>query len=183
MNLKPVIESPFAENSKAHLQHLTETMEYRNEIYTYEHINYRCDETGVEFTTDDMDFDNLERVYVQYRAAHDIPSPQELKAMREEYGLSAVKMSKILGLGVNQYARYEQGVMPSESVGKMLRSIQTPSVFMGYIESAKRQFSEDEYRKICAKVQKSFIKIIKSKTDLSWFWELFTPQRVRKVAL
>jgi transcriptional regulator with XRE-family HTH domain len=106
-----------------------------------------------------------------------------LTEFRERYGLSAIKMAQVLGLGVNQYAKYEQGEMPSESIGKMLRSIQTPAVFMGYIDSAKNQFSEAEYKKICAKVQKSFIKIIKSKPDLSWFWEFFSPRMVGKVAL
>lgn len=180
--IERTIDSPFSEG-KAVLQAETRDMDFRGERFSYLHRNYRCEETGMEFTTDDMDFDNLERVYSQYRAAHDIPSPAELKVMREEYGLSASKMSEILGLGVNQYARYEQGVMPSESVGKMLRSIQTPSIFMGYLESSKRQFSEEEYKKICAKVQKSFIKIIKSKPDISWFWELFSPRIMGKVAL
>ncbi|MBR6017422.1 MAG: hypothetical protein IK073_02230 [Paludibacteraceae bacterium] len=175
--MKQVIDSPFSEG-KAHLQHLKETTEYRGEMFTYEHTNYRCDETGLEFTTDDMDFDNLEQVYAQYRERHNIPSPAELTAMRERYGLSAIKMAQVLGLGVNQYAKYEQGEMPSESIGKMLRSIQTPAVFMGYLEDAKNQFSEAEYKKICAKVQKSFLKLIKSKPDLSWFWELLTPPRV-----
>ena len=132
----------------------------------------------MEFTTDDMDFDNLEQIYVQYRERHNIPSPTELSEMRERYGLSAIKMSQILGLGVNQYAKYEQGELPSESIGKMLRSIQTPAVFMGYLENARNQFSEEEYKKICAKVQKSFLKLIKSKSDLSWFWELFSPRTI-----
>ena len=184
MILKPVIDSPFAENAKAHLQHLTETMEFRGEKYTYEHINYRCDETGLEFTTDDMDFDNLERVYVQYRAAHDIPSPKELTEMREEYGLSAAKMSEILGLGTNQYRLYEEGQMPSETIGKMLRSIQTPAVFLNYVEGCKNQMSEEDYRKLCQKIQKTFIKEIKSRQDLSWFREFLSFRGfARKVAL
>ena len=176
MILQPVIESPFAENAKAHLQHLTETMEFRGETYTYEHINYRCDVTGMEFTTDDMDFDNLERVYVQYRAKHGIPSPAELKQLREQYGLSAAKMSEILGLGTNQYRRYEEGVMPSETIGKMLQSIRTPAVFLGYIENCKGQMSEVEYNKLCLKIQKTFIQEIKRKPDLTWFHEFFTPR-------
>ena len=171
------IDSPLS-YGKAVLQKEMCDIEYRGEHFKYLHINYRCDETGLEFTTDDMDFDNLERLDVQYRERHNIPSPAELTAMRERYGLSAIKMAQVLGLGVNQYAKYEQGEMPSESIGKMLRSIQTPAVFMGYLEDAKNQFSEEEYKKICAKVQKSFLKLIKSKPDLSWFWELLTPPRV-----
>jgi len=177
MILQKVIDSPFSEG-KAVLHEEMREMDLRGEHFQYLHRNYRCEDTGMEFTTDDMDFDNLEQIYVQYRERHNIPSPTELSEMRERYGLSAIKMSQILGLGVNQYAKYEQGELPSESIGKMLRSIQTPVVFMGYLENARNQFSEEEYKKICAKVQKSFLKLIKSKSDLSWFWELFSPRTI-----
>ena len=183
MNNKLVINSPFSETAKAHLQTLTETMEFRGERYTYEHINYRCDETGMEFTTDEMDFDNLERVYVQYRAKHGIPSPKELTEMRKMYGLSAAKMSEILGLGTNQYRLYEDGVMPSEAIGKMLRSIQTPAVFLGYVESCKNQMPEVEYNKLCQKIQKHLIQDLKASNSISWFRELFSPRMLGKVAL
>ena len=183
MTLGPVIDSPFAENAKAHLQHQTETMEFRGEKYTYEHINYRCDETGIEFNTDEMDFDNLERVYVQYRAKHNIPSPKELTEIREMYGLSAAMMSEILGIGTNQYRLYEDGVMPSEAIGKMLRSIQTPAVFLGYVEGCKNQMSEAEYNKLCQKIQKHLIQDLKKSNSISWFRELFSPRVLGKVAL
>lgn len=183
MTLGPVIDSPFAENAKARLQHLTETTEFRGETYTYEHINYRCEETGIEFTTDEMDFDNLERIYVQYRAKHNIPSPKELTEIREMYGLSAAKMSEILGIGTNQYRLYEDGVMPSEAIGKMLRSIQTPAVFLGYVEGCKNQMPEEDYNKLCQKIQKHLIQDLKKSNSISWFRELFSPRVLGKVAL
>ena len=183
MNNKLVINSPFSETTKAHLQKLTETKEFRGETYTYEHINYRCDETGLEFTTDEMDFDNLERVYSQYRAKHNIPSPRELTEIREMYGLSAAKMSEILGIGTNQYRLYEDGVMPSEAIGKMLRSIQTPAVFLGYVEGCKNQMPEAEYNKLCQKIQKHLIQDLKKSNSISWFRELFSPRVLGKVAL
>ena len=155
---------------------------FRGEKFVYEHHNVRDLETGIEYTTTEIDEANVQRVYDQYRQRHNIPSPAELTAMRERYGLSAIKMAQVLGLGVNQYTKYEQGEMPSEKKKKMLRSIQTPAVFMGYLEDAKNQFSEAEYKKICAKVQKSFLKLIKSKPDLSWFWDLFSPRYFGRVA-
>ena len=168
---------------EAILQKEMRETEFRGERFVYEHHNIRDLETNIEFTNTEIDEGNVQRVYDQYRAKHGIPSPKELTEMRERYGVSAIKMSQILGLGVNQYSRYEQGEMPSESIGKMLHSIQTPAVFMGDLDDAKNQFSEAEYKKICAKVQKSFLKIIKSKPDLSWFWEFYSPRFVGKVAL
>lgn len=178
-----IIDSPLS-NGQAHLQVIDETFSYRGEKYTYKHCNYKDAETGIEFTTETMDFDNLEQVYAQYRLRHGIPSPAELKETRDKYGLSALKMSEVLGLGVNQYRRYEDGEMPSEAIGKMLRSIETPTTFFGYVENAKNQFEAAEYDKICRKVQKSFVDNVKSRPDFSWLREWFSPNWMRgKVAL
>ena len=47
-----------------------------------------------------------------------IPFPDEIKRVRELYGISALRMSKLLGFGDNQYRKYEEGEMPSVSNGK-----------------------------------------------------------------
>lgn len=176
------MQSPLTGGEAVYQKEMRET-EFRGEKFVYEHHNIRDLETDIEFTTDEMDFDNLERVYSQYRAKHDIPSPKELTEMREMYGLSAAKMSEILGLGANQYRLYEDGVMPSEAIGKMLRSIQTPAVFLGYVESCKNQMPEAEYEKLCQKIQKHLIKDLKARNSISWFRELFSPHVLGKVAL
>lgn len=150
------------------------TTEFRGEMFTYEHHNIRDLETDIEFTTNDMDFDNLERVYVQYRAKHGIPSPKELTQTRELYGLSAAKMSEILGLGTNQYRLYEEGVMPSEAIGKMLQSIRTPAVFLGYVENSKNQMPPEEYDKLCQKIQKNLLHDLKERKNITWFREFFS---------
>ena len=159
---------------EAVLQKEMREIEYRGETYTYEHHNIRDLETGIEYTTNDLDFDNLERVYEQYRAKHDIPSPAELTALREKYGLSSAKMSQILGLGANQYRLYEDGEMPSEAIGKMLRTIQTPAVFMRYVEGCKREMTEQEYNKLCNKIEKTIINEIKRKPNFQWLHEFFS---------
>lgn len=159
-------------------------IEYRGEMYTYEHHNIRDIDTGIEYTTNDIDFDNLERIYVQYRAKYGIPSPDEIRTVREKYGLSAAKMSQILGLGANQYRLYEEGTMPSEAIGKMLKSIMTPAVFLGYIENCKNELSEEEYSKLCKKIEKTIIEDIKKKPNLQWFHELISiGSTMRKVAM
>ena len=176
------IVSPLTGGEAVCQKEMRET-EYRGEKFVYEHHNIRDLETDIEFTTNDMDFDNLERVYVQYRAKHGIPSPKELTETREFYGLSAAKMSEILGLGTNQYRLYEEGQMPSEAIGKMLRSIQTPAVFLGYVEGCKNQMPEEEYNKLCQKIQKHLIMDLKKSNSISWFRELFSPRIIGKVAL
>ena len=89
----------------------------------------------------------------------------------------------LFGIGTNQYRLYEDGVMPSEAIGKMLRSIQTPAVFLGYVEGCKNQMPEEEYNKLCQKIQKHLIQDLKKSNSISWFRELFSPRVLGKVAL
>ena len=89
----------------------------------------------------------------QYRERHGIPYQDEIVALRERYGLSAAKMSLILGFGVNQYRLYEEGEVPSESNGKMIRSAMNPQVFLDLVKSSRSQLTEREYAKIVARVE------------------------------
>lgn len=176
------IVSPLTGGEAVYQKEMRET-EYRGEKFVYEHHNIRDLETNLEFTNTEIDEGNVQRVYSQYRAKHNIPSPRELTEIRELYGLSAAKMSEILGIGTNQYRLYEDGVMPSEAIGKMLRSIQTPAVFLGYVEGCKNQMPEAEYNKLCQKIQKHLILDLKKSNSISWFRELFSPRVLGKVAL
>lgn len=176
------IVSPLTGGEAVYQKEMRET-EYRGEKFVYEHHNIRDLETNFEFTNTEIDEGNVQRVYSQYRAKHNIPSPRELTEIREMYGLSAAKMSEILGIGTNQYRLYEDGVMPSEAIGKMLRSIQTPAVFLGYVEGCKNQMPEAEYNKLCQKIQKHLIQDLKKSNSISWFRELFSPRVLGKVAL
>ena len=146
---------------------------YRKEQYAYIHHNYLCVDTGMYFTDTALDTANLEQVYAQYREKYGIPSPAEIAQTRKMYGLSATKMAQVLGLGVNQYRLYEAGEMPSEAIGKMLKSIQTPMVFYGYVENARKQMPQDDYAKLFQKVQHRIIEEMKKMTSLTKFSDMF----------
>ena len=113
---------------------------YRKEKFVYIANFYMCVDTNETFTTTELDEVNVKQVYNQYRTKYGIPFPDEIKNMRERYGLSASKMSIILGLGANQYRLYENGEMPSEAIGKTLKSIINPQIFLTYVRNAENQF-------------------------------------------
>lgn len=121
------------------------TMTFRGEEFSYTAHFYECPDTHEHFTTTESDTMDLEQVFSQYRTKYGIPSPAEIMRMRKKYKVSARKMSEILGLGTNQYRLYEAGEMPSETIGKMLKSIMSPSVFLAYVENAKNQLDERTY--------------------------------------
>ena len=129
------------------------TWNFRGEQYEYEHIAWLCEDSGEQFTDDESDTAGFIQVTNQYRAKYGIPYTDEIIAVRQRYGISAAKMSLILGIGVNQYRLYEQGEVPSVSNGRMIRSIMNPKVMLEMVESSKNELSVSEYEKIISKVQ------------------------------
>ena len=133
---------------------------YRPDTVTYRGEDYPCvvtlfqDEDGGEpFTTTESDTAWFNQVTNQYRAKYGIPYTDEIIALREKYGLSATKMSAILGFGVNQYRLYEMGEVPSESNGKLIRSAMNPRTFKDLVNGSRHQLTDREYAKITARVQ------------------------------
>ena len=126
---------------------------FRGEQYEYGHIAWLCEDSGEQFTDDESDTAGFVQVTNQYRAKYGIPYTDEIIAVRQRYGISAAKMSLILGIGINQYRLYEQGEVPSVSNGRMIRSIMNPKVMLEMVESSKNELSVSEYEKIISKVQ------------------------------
>ena len=141
------MNSPFT-GGHATLVEEKATTTYRGEEFDYTRRYYRCDDTGIAFTDDETDAWGLEQIYSQYREKYGIPAPAEIKAIREQYGLSAITMSKILGIGDNQYGLYENGEMPTKNIGRMIATIKKVDVFRMYVDLAKNQLTEKEYEKI-----------------------------------
>ena len=149
-----------------------DSWEFRGEKYNFTYIAYRDDESGEEFTTTESDTNWFNQATNQYREKHGIPYQDEIIALRERYGVSAAKMSVILGFGANQYRLYEDGEVPSESNGKMIRSAMNPKVFLDLVRSSKNQLTEKEFAKISAKVEEVI------KASEGWHDEVFEQERL-----
>lgn len=130
------------------------TTTFRKEEYSYIHTGI-IDENGEMWTTTEMDEANIFQVYNQYRAKHGIPFPDEISGLREHYGLSAAKMSQILGFGINQYRMYEDGEVPSVSNARTIIAARKKDVFMSFVEASKSEMSEPEYQRIRKKVERA----------------------------
>lgn len=106
-----------------------QTLNFRKEEFTVKQRFYLCEDSGERFTSTQLDEVNLSLVYNAYRAKHHILSLEEIKETREKYGLSAVKMSEILGFGSNSYGLYERGEIPSLANSKLLKLASDPESF------------------------------------------------------
>lgn len=110
------------------------SMDFRKETFEIVSHFYKCEESGEQFTTTSLDELNMNQVYNQYRDKLHIPFPDEIIRIREKYGLSAAKMSEILGLGINSYRQYEAGEMPSAANAKLIQMVDDPKKFIDMVE-------------------------------------------------
>ncbi len=94
---------------------------FRKEAFEVIFHSYKCKDSGESFTTTPLDEINIRQVHNQYRAKHKLPFPEDVRKIREKYGLPASKMSEILGLGVNTYRNYESGEIPSLSNARLIQ--------------------------------------------------------------
>lgn len=141
------MKSPFTGGETVLLSETRKAV-FRKEEYEYTYLCYQCVDTKETFTTTQMDMFNTAQIYNSYRSEYGIPYPDEIKDIRKRYGLSASKMSKILGFGDNQYWLYENGEIPNIANGRVLKAIQSVRTFETFVDAAKSVLQNDEYLKI-----------------------------------
>lgn len=128
------------------------TLPYRKDKFEILYHAFECIDTGERFTNDELDLINTNQVYNSYREKYGIPFPEEIKAIREKYEVSAKKMSEILGFGSNAYRLYESGEIPSVSNGRLIVSIKEPEEFRRQIKFSSHLLKESEKAKLLKNV-------------------------------
>lgn len=131
-----------------------DTLTFRKENFPIVYHDYLCEDSGERFTDEYLDTIHLTQVHNQYREKYGIPFPEEIRQIREQYGISASKMSEILGLGVNTYRLYENGEMPTVANGRLILSVRNPDDFVRQVEASARYLEEKEVEKFTAKAMK-----------------------------
>jgi putative zinc finger/helix-turn-helix YgiT family protein len=85
-----------------------------------------CQKCGEKIFDEERDSRNLEKAYSLYRAKHNLLSPDEIRSLREKYGLSQRALSRLLGYGEITIHRYESGAIQDQVHDNLLRSIADP---------------------------------------------------------
>ena len=124
------------------------SMIFRKEKFEIVFHYFKCEDSGEQFTTTEMDEVNMNQVYNQYRDLHHIPFPEEITRVREKYGLSATRMAEALGFGVNNYRLYEAGEIPSVSNAKLIKLADEPDNFIAMIEECETLKEKDKKKYI-----------------------------------
>ncbi len=93
-----------------------------------------CSLCGEDIFDKKLDAMNLQKVYATYRAKHGLLSPDDIREIRERYGLSQRGMSRFLGWGEITLHRYESGGLPDRVHNDLLQMISTHEGMSCYLQ-------------------------------------------------
>ena len=94
-----------------------------------------CQKCGTKVFNEERDSQNLEKAYSHYRKKHNLLSPDQIRAIREKYGLSQRALSRLLGWGEITIHRYENGAIQDNVHDSLLRLIEDPQNIQKFFEA------------------------------------------------
>jgi len=169
--MKTKLECPYCDGI-ANLMIEQNERKFRGEIFLIKEHYYKCDDCSNTFTNDETDTIDINQVYNLYREKHNILSQEQITGLREKYNISASRMSRILGFGINSYGNYEKGEIPTLSNSKLIRMIKDPSEFAKLVDEST-ELESKEKKKILSHLD-TLIDAKKSNDADSYCWFLLS---------
>lgn len=104
-----------------------------------------CGEESISFENAEK---NEEEAYRIYRERKCLLSPNEIKHIRQKYGLSQGLFARILGLGEKTITRYENGYLPDPAQNNLIFLMNDIETFCILWDFRRKDFSDAEREKV-----------------------------------
>lgn len=112
---------PFCGNNKSiEVKTIIKEMEIRGEVIHIEREYGLCLDCGDAFEELNEEYDPYDKAYREYRRRKGWVQPEEIRAFREELGLTQKQLSDLLGIGIATLNRYENGALQSEANNQLI---------------------------------------------------------------
>lgn len=105
-----------------------------------------CANCGEELFCEELDSATLVSAYNEYRRRHKLLLPEEIKKIREQYGLSQRSFAKLLNWGDKTICRYENGSVQDKAHNSLLLFLRNPKNMRTYL--MENEIAIDEKQKI-----------------------------------
>ena len=118
-----------------------------------------CKKCKNELIINNIEDENLKRIYRKYRELKNIITPSELKKLRERYDISQRELTAILDFGKMTINRYENGSLPSKSQSDYLKLLsKDEDKFFNKVKEAyyNNRISQKTFSKIQSIINKQF---------------------------
>lgn len=113
-----------------------------------------CANCGEEFYSEELDNATLVRTYNEYRRRHKLLLPEEIKRIREQYGLSQRSFAKLLNWGDKTICRYENGSIQDKAHNSLLLFLKEPENMRTYLTENEIALNEKQKDKLLVFVEK-----------------------------
>lgn len=144
---------------KSTVREVAETYPVKGEDITIKAWVRFCDVCGEDIWDDELDSKNLLAAYTEYRKKHGLLQPDEIREIREKYGLTQVAFARVLGLGDKTITRYENGSIADMAQNNLILLMNHPSNFEKLLEKNKSKISPEDYKAACAALEKLFCRV------------------------
>ena len=113
-----------------------------------------CAECGEELFCEELDSATLVNAYNEYRRKHKLLLPDEIKKIREQYGLSQRSFAKLLNWGDKTICRYENGSVQDKAHNSLLLFLREPENMRTYLTENEIVLDERQKTKLLDTVEK-----------------------------
>ncbi len=113
-----------------------------------------CAECGDELFCEELDSVTLVNAYNEYRKRHKLLLPEEIKKIREQYGLSQRSFAKLLNWGDKTIYRYENGSLQDKVHNSLLLFLREPENMRTYLTENEISINERQKAKLINTVEK-----------------------------
>ncbi len=113
-----------------------------------------CAECGEEFYCEELDNATLINAYNIYRRKHKLLLPEEIKKIRERYGLSQRGFAKLLNWGDKTIYRYENGSIQDKAHNSLLLFLKEPENMRTYLTENEVMLDDRQKDKLLETIDK-----------------------------
>ncbi|MCM1538650.1 MAG: DUF4065 domain-containing protein [bacterium] len=107
-----------------------------------------CADCGEEFYSEELDSATLVLAYNEYRRRHKLLLPEEIKKIREQYGLSQRSFARLLNWGDKTICRYENGSIQDKAHNSLLLFLREPENMRTYLTENEIALSPKQLGKL-----------------------------------
>ncbi len=113
-----------------------------------------CVDCGEEIFCEELDSATLISAYNEYRKKHKLLLPEEIKKIREQYGLSQRSFAKLLNWGDKTICRYENGSVQDRAHNSLLLFLREPENMRTYLTENEVMLDERQKARLLSIVEK-----------------------------
>ncbi len=114
-----------------------------------------CKECREELIDEELDKKSLNAFYEEYKRTHNLLTANEIKKIREKWGVSQSQFSIILGMGEKTITRYENGSIQDETHDNLIRLANELNNFKLIWNLRKNIFDKKVNQKIESQIEKA----------------------------